>query len=288
MNQITTTYTFDEFKDLQKVQKHPFLALCHLDGSHIVPFNGYGVDPKEKEKEIETALKSPLLDDGIYLIVTKASHSKKAAQLEYPITVGTPKPIEQPMEEPTPKLAENFSPSVTSYKEVLELRVEMERLRLENESQANYIKELEETIEEFEKAEQEQGDLLNEAQPSNLEVWGEKLMTFLAPAMDKHFEIQDKKINLRMMELQSRQAQPSVQQPAANDNEQYQMNAVKYTDQKIKEFINKYKEDPEKYEHLAAIYNSSSDLDNFFNQMQNALSEDEFNNLINFINAPGS
>lgn len=288
MTNITTTYSIDEFKEIQKDQKHPFLGLFHLDNTQIVPFNNYGGDPAEKLKEIEKALQSPVLGDGVYLIKTKSSHSKKAAALDYPIQKGEGEPVNlQEDMNNNGQPFQAFSPQVTSYQEVLKLNIELERLKLENEQQKKIIEDLEEALEEYEKDEAAGGGMLNEQRPADWQVFGEKLMTFIAPAMDKYFDLQDKKLAIRGAELQRMGVQPKPQ-PQQEQPESVQMDAVAYTDKKIQEWINSHKEDPEKFNQMVAVYNSAESMDNFFNQMEQITTKEEFNNLIDYINEGAS
>ena len=77
-------------------------------------------------------------------------------------------------------------------------------------------------------------------------------------------------------------------QPQQEQPESVQMDAVAYTDKKIQEWINSHKEDPEKFNQMVAVYNSAESMDNFFNQMEQITTKEEFNNLIDYINEGAS
>ena len=289
MNMITTTYTVPEFEEIQSEQKHPFLGLFNLDESQIVPFNSYSTDPGEKLKEIKRALNSPALTDGVYVIKTKSSHSKKATSFEYPILKGSPENINlNNLNEAAEQPAKGFEPNVTSYSNVLELNIELERLKMKCEQQEKLIEELESALEAYEESENENNELLNE-KPSDLKTFFESLVPLVAPILDKHNEIREKRLNLDaarfqfMSEQQRTRTQPAQEQKGSEDNAP-NMDGVKHTDTRIKAWINQFKADPAKYEQLAEIYNQAQTLDDFFTECENTCTPDEYENLISFIN----
>lgn len=287
---MVKTYTLDEFKAIQREQKHPHLGLYQIDGVRVVAFNpNGGVKPAEKLKEIERMLNNPSLPDGVYLIKGKASLHPNGVTFDYPIIKGNPEEISVEQlndnaKENNDKPFEQFDPSVTSFQNVLELRVENEKLKLENDQLKAENDQLREDIDELEN---ENAGLLSENAPhwsESLKEMGENLITMFSPTIDKHYELKERQIKLQEMQLSARPQQITQPQQTPTQ-ENYQKTGVDYTNKRITEYIAQFEEtDPDKCKAFIQIYNQAESLDNFFEIFREQMGEENFVELVNFIN----
>jgi len=284
MATVIKTYTFEEFQDVQKKQKHPHLGLYNVDGSRVVAYNPNGKPVNDKIQEIKRMLCNPQLPDGVYYIKAKASLHPKGATIDYPIIKGDGQDITiQNLAEDVQPLNgdsfDKFNPSVTGFKEVLELRVENEKLKIQNKQYKEEIQELQNEIDELTTdAEQFQ---LNE-KPSMMESLQEFIPTVLqmvSPTIDKHYELKERAIRLQ----ESAQGQPIPGQqkiePQTSD-----VSAVNHTDAKIKEYIMAQQDDAELFDLMKGTYNEAENLDDFFNKFKERAGDEHFNALVNHIN----
>lgn len=298
MGNLTTTYSIDEFDEIQKEQQHPYVGLFNLDGSRLVAFNPHNVDPKEKIIEIKKALKSPSLTDGIYIIRCKNGLHQSMGNFDYPVVVGNPE-----VQHMNDHGGDNFNAGnvpVTSYQAVLDLNIQLntlkfenDQLKKENKEQEEYIKELEKELEERDK-EDEESDKLLSAQPhwsDTLMTFGENMATMFAPALDKHFELQQKKLDLEAFRIKhgangSPNGIPNGSHVQHDQGEPTaQGDAVEYADQKIREFIEMHmNHEPDTFEIMKKLYNESESMDHFFESFKDQLGDDKFNDLILYMN----
>jgi hypothetical protein len=282
MNAPIKTYTWEEILDIQKTQQHPHFSLYNLDGSRIVAFNKHGSPVEEKLEEIKTTLTNPLLSDGIYYVRAKNTLNRSGSKFDYPIIIGDPE-----IKEETPPLSEsseeNFEPNVTSYSNVLDLKVENERLKLENKQLKKEIEELEEELDDLED-ELKNGEFLNEDKPdimSNIQTLLTDTLTVVSPMLDKHFELKERKLAIE----EKRIGAPQQMAGAPDYSDNYQKDAIELTDRKIQEFIRGYNEqDPELTEKMVKCYNQAESMNDFFAEMQEILTPDQFQELVNYIN----
>jgi len=266
MKQITVK----EFKDIQGRQNYKYLALFDQSGGQIIPFNSNRVTSADRMREIETRLLSQGLKDGFYLVKCKNTTVKTVQSDDYLIIKGKP----ETLSEQTPvKIVESISPNLLTYESALSLNVEVQSLKLENAALKKEIdllkQEIEENAVEFE--------TLNEENPQsslmeNASTFLNNAMGFIAPLLDKHFDLKEKALGLKAIELELKLGstkKPSPEQkPVLSDQ------------QKVEAFITAQKEKPEVYENLAALYNEAANMEDFLKGLKN-YNEDLFNTLIN-------
>lgn len=286
MSNIVKSYTWEEFLTLQKKQKHSHVGLYNLDGSRVVAYNPNSKPVAPKLEEIKLALDNPTLADGVYLIKAKASLSPKSIEFDYPIIKGNPdtatvKSLNENGNANDMK-TEGFEPNVTSYSKVLELNIELERLKIENQTLAKENAELTELLDQF-----EHDDLGDEDEPndflSNAGTFLESLMPMVSPIVDKHYELKERLINLeeQKLKVQARKVESPKNQKPDDDSSR---EAINETDKRIQEFINGHNEDQQTYEKMASVYNQAETLDDFYDMFGEQLGEDKLDELTEYIN----
>lgn len=290
-------YKLDDFERILDEQGFRYISLVRPDGSIVVNNNQNKISPKIKLEEIKKRLKSPSLNDGVYIIRCKNTLNKGGVYDDFPIMKGNPDTLKEtikpeiPMQQKTVK--EN--PNVTSYSEVLKLQVRIKELEFENERLAKEVADLEEQIEELEEQiESQPAENLSEGEPEEdvLEragKWFKQTMIMCQPLIDKHFELKEKSLNLEAMKLMHKNGQIPVQQQRPQQPQQpqqtHQTTGVEYADKRIQKFIEAIAiDDLDMYEQLVDIYNGAESMDDFLQKVQSH-NEDVFNRMVQFINA---
>jgi len=282
------TFSWEEIIDILSDQKHNHVSLHNLDGSRIIPYNKAGDSVANKLEEIKTTLNNPTLQDGMYYVRCKNTLNKSGSKFDYPIIVGTlpeaPKTVKGKTVATLSEPANGFEPNVTSYENVLELRIELERVKMENMHLREQVQNLESDLEDYEDAEEEEGEVLsdNSGMMGNIKSMLESTISSLTPMMDKHYELKERKLALE--EKKGHYAQPNAPRQIEKE-QQFQKDAIDYTDKKIQEFIARYESAPELHETFAKFYNDAQTMDEFFAAMKEYCSAEQFEELIQFINA---
>jgi len=294
-------YTLEEFEQIQGRQQYPYMGLFQADGKQIVAFNPNSIPVKKRLEEIKLRLTSKQMPDGIYLIKCRSVNKKEAVTDDYPIMKGELddedlKEAGKQLTGSSANLSEN--PAVITYTEVLDLKVQLTKLELENANQAKRIEELEKQVEELEEELEdleEENETLSEKEETlgdRAQSWVDSLAKIAVPAIEKHFEQKDKEMKLRMIELYNKNGQPVPGQmtngkphTSNQQEEQLQGEQIQHAINKIQEFITQFQEDPETYNTMAELYNGSEDLDDFLIKFQEAMGEDMFNQMMTYVNA---
>jgi hypothetical protein len=229
-------------------------------GTKIEPFNKVGTDPKKRLEEIEKRLSNEITPDGTYIICCK--YTTKGKPDNYYVRKGSEqgKQDQQPViiQQPAAK-----GPEVITYEAALKMQVENERLKMQVEQLTAENEQLTAQLEELET------EMLAEDPTSELIENGKTFLTetlaTIAPLLDKHFELKEKQLALTALQYQQRpQERPaSIERP--------EQRAPK---KDIENFIMSCKEDPDKYNELAAIYNAAENEEDFLKQMAENSQED--------------
>jgi hypothetical protein len=282
--------TLNEFKKIHAQQKYKYLCLEDLNGETVVPFNSPKVPALTRLKEIETRMQAQ--PGNVFILKSKTTASPKAKADVYYIAKDPGlaeseahaieiQAIELPSRAPV-----DPSVNVRSFEYVLELEKKVNRLELENVSLRKDIDDLEDQL--------SQAESLADNAPTESPIFGwlKGTLEQSMPLVDKLLEQRDRKIKLEELRLNmllnklptappQRQAPPPQPQP-----QQYDTSGIDYTVAKIGEFVQGLKEtNPDQVQGVIDIYNSSADLDNFFNQVKEYDNE-LFNNMVQFINTP--
>ena len=268
-------YKVSDLSGIQKKQGYKHIALFDQLGNPIVKFNTNAISPAQRLREIETRLISEALPDGNYIFKGKNSPSKNVYTDDYLIIKGKPEILSEPAAPAAPAAPVNFSPEVLTYESALRLQVENERLKLEN---ANLLMRIEELEEELTSVESENSLLSEEKAPNLLEsgkAFLSEIVTIAAPLLDKHFELKEKQLSLQALAMQQRMntRRPSPEQAPQAKREQHVNRILS-----VESWINGFKEDPETYEALAAIYNNAENEPDFMITLKNEM-PDLFNDL---------
>ena len=262
-------YTIDDLRKIQNEQNYRYIALFDAAGQQIIPFNPNRVTNEQRLREIETRLISQGLPDGYYIVKCKNSTGKTVRTDDYTFFKGDNLSEALP---PAPQIVEkvHFTPEVLTYDGALKLQIDLERLKLENQSLKKEI--------ELLKAELAENETLSEESTGNATLW-ENAKGFLselvgigAPLLDKHFELKEKQLALKAMELQ--RLRPAEPKPTNRPNPE------QHNKQVIEDFILTYQDDPDTYEQLASIYNEALSQQDFLKNLK-AYDEDIFNALTN-------
>lgn len=274
-------FKIEDLKGIQARQAYKYVCLTDQSGNKvIIPFNTNKIPIADRLQEIETRLTSQGLKDGYYNVKFKNTTSKTVSTDDYMIYKGEhlecgPEPAPVIIEKPS------YSPEVLTYDQALKLNIEVERLKLENNSLKKEIVSLKAEIQELETS----ASLLSENEepaPSlmeNAQTFLTNAMGFIAPLLDKHFELKEKKLGLDAIALQSRLDSMNKNPFATAQQPAKQTNAIKFEQTEIEDFIRTFDEDPEVYESLAAIYNSSTSLEEFLKTLKSQDPE-KFNALL--------
>jgi hypothetical protein len=259
-------FTIKDVERLINEQNYKFCGLFDQSGKTIIPFNPNGklVYPLEKLKEIENRINSEILPDGYYTIKCKTSVRMSNADNFVIYKGNLSETDKQPV---TPLIVEKpiFQPEVLTYEGALKLQIELERLKLENASLKKEIENLNDQLSEIDEA-----TVLNDSENSknemfqNAKTFLSEAMGFVAPLLDKHFELKEKALGLKALEIRDKQQTKQTQQPT-------QQKTVNVSD-----WIQTYENDPDTYNQLVEIYNTAKSPNEFFDSLK------EFNlNLFN-------
>ena len=259
MNKV---YNISELNALPLLDQYSYFALFDQGGGMIIPFNSNKVPGSTRLREIEKRLLSAGCLDGYYMLKCKNSPGTKVVSDNFTfykgekLAEGTPAPMIQ--------AAQQFSPEVLSYESALKLQVEVERLKIENSNLRRQVNDLETEIANIET---EKETLSENAAPGmweNAKSFLSELVQMGAPLLDKHFELKEKQLSLKAMELQNRlNMRPPA--PTATPG----TNPATQQKNKFEDIIMSYREeDPDTYESLAKIYNSATSVEDFLRNVQ--------------------
>jgi hypothetical protein len=263
--------TYNDFLKVHKEVKYKFVSLQDQNGQKIVPYNQNGKDPAIKLQEIERRLKAP--GSGTYVICAKMS--VKGKEDHYLITNG------DQLSEPAPVIIHQSAPPVNNaevltYESALNLRVENERLKLENAALLAEIEQLNETLSEIES---EQSENLAESGKmsliENAKTFLTESLSIVAPLLDKHFDLKEKQLALKALELDRMASKPAaIQKPEERKRNEKS---------KVEQYIMTCKNEPELFNELAAVYNNAESENDFFETLAQ-VNQDQYIKLLQWIN----
>lgn len=245
--------------EIQEEQKYKYIGLYDQNGEKVIPFNSNATSANERLKEIETRLLSEGLKDGFYNVCCKNALKGGAAD-NYCIKKG-----ENLSENTTANIpiVQQLPPDLLSYSQALKLNVDVERLKLENSALKKEIEQL-----RLEKREHEISMLNEEEEEAtpglmeNAKSFLSDAMGFIAPLLDKHFELKEKQLGLQAIQIQHKlnynTKKPSPEMPGSSAREK----------NNTKDFITSYQDEVEVYEKLAAFYNSATSEEEFMRNVK--------------------
>jgi len=269
-------YKTSDLQTIQAGQNYRHLGLFDQTGKQIIPFNPNKMPVAERLREIETRLLSPGLKDGYYIVKCKNSAGVKVATDDYTIYKG-----DQLSEAAAPQIievpAQSFQPEVLTYEGALKLQVDLERLKMENAGLKKEIELLKNEISEIEKNEAILSENDNSGMWENAKSFLSEIVSIGAPLLDKHFELREKQLSLKALEISRsiKGTNPGIN-PARNPINK----AAAEKKQVIENWIISKKDDPEVYEQLATLFNAATSQEDFLRNLNDYNSE-LFNELTN-------
>ena len=261
-------YQIKDLRKIQQEQQYKYVGLFDYNGAQIIPFNPNRVTNETRLREIETRLISQGLPDGYYIVKCKNSTGKSVKTDDYTFYKGEklgeiapPAPVVVQAPAPT------AGPEVLTYEGALKLQVELERLKLENSSLKQQIDDLKSELSEIETLGEENKETAG--MWDNAKSFLSELVSVGAPLLDKHFELREKSLALKALEIQSKAPAPRPNQQAAQKQAE------------IMAFIESFKtDDPETYNELVNIYNGAAHQADFMEKLA-AYDQELFNTLQN-------
>lgn len=283
--------TIQDFDKVNAQQKYRYLSLEDMSGAVIVPFNSAKISPSDRLKEIKTRMQAQ--PGNVIVIKGKTTASPKAKSDVYYIAKNPellseePETIEIKAVEIPSRPAIDPGVNVRSYEYVLELEVKVKALELENEKLKDDIADLEDALSEA------QG--LADSAPQENPIFGwlkgtieqsMPLVDKLLEQRDKRLALEEKKMNLMLNRMQQQPRPVPAPAPQPAPKQEFDTRAIELMVERIQSFVSELQEsDPDGAAGFIQIYNSASDLDNFFNQVEQ-WDKDVFNSLVQYINQP--
>lgn len=262
-------YNLKEINEILVEQGYKYVSLWDQTGLQIIPFNPHKMTAAARMREIETRLMSKALPDGYYIIKCKNAIQNKVSD-DYMVYKGEKlsdsgdmQPVAAPIliqEKPV------FQPEVLTYDGALKLQIDLERYKLENAALKKEIEALKSEIQDLEEAqtladEDQKAPQMLESAKSFLS----EIVQFAAPLLDKHFDLKEKALGLKALELQSRSNLAGKAKPSPEHKVHFN----------VSDWIATYQEDPDTYNDLVTIYNQAKSVENFYENLR-AYDEDLF------------
>ena len=255
--------------DIQKEQGYKYIGLFDQQGNKVIPFNSNASSSNDRLKEIEKRLTSAGLQDGFYNICCKNALKGGTAD-NYMIKKG--ENLGESTNANIP-IVQTLPPDLLSYAQALKLNVEVERMKLENAALKKDIENLKKELIENQSFMSEEEENNTPGMLENAKTFMSEAMGFIAPLLDKHFELKEKQLGLQAVQIQhrldnsNRTKRPSPEQAGMKDKNL------------TESFIMNYKDDTEVYEQLATFYNEAISKEQFLNSVKDWNSE-IFNELL--------
>lgn len=262
-------FKIEDLKGIQAKQAYKYVCLTDQSNKIIIPFNTNKIPISERIHEIETRLQSQGLKDGYYMVKFKNTTSKTVSTDDYMIYKGESLEFAP---DPQPVIIEkqSFSPEVLTYDQALKLNVEVASLKMEV---AQLKKENAALKAEIEEMENNPGLLSEESEEpglmENATSFLNNAMGFIAPLLDKHFELREKKLGLEAVALEARLNSMNKNPFAQSQQASKGTNVTKLDQTTIEDFIRTFEDQPEVYEQLAAIYNNATSQETFLHDLKN-------------------
>lgn len=260
----------NDFKNVQKTQKYKHLGLFTKEGDCIIKFNTAKMSPTTRMGHIETRLQSPTLQDDYYIIKAKSQNRNDIKTDDYKIECENKIKIESeliPPPPPAPVLSEApIIPTGYTFKQSLELEVKCKQLEVDLTQANKTIEELEKIVEELEEELLEEKENLSDNSTPAWATMIQESLTTLAPIMDKHFELRERKLNI-LESQQKNNFAPPVQKPEVEQPTPKTQEIINKIDGTLVNIINELEETPEKQQ-LVDIYNSAGNLDELLSKIQ--------------------
>lgn len=206
MNPIKT-YSFTDLRSIAKDQKYKLACLENSEGIRKKPFNNVKKSILVQLSEIQNRLKNDIFSDGIYYVCMASNINASRDPDRYAVKKGkanievVPKITLTPALNESPKEIENvlsYESALKYQQEISDLKFEIEKLKMLNLDLSKQLDE-QESLEE----EEESGKGIL----SGMSFLKEQLPA-LIPYLDKHFELQEKKLDLEKLKITKTNSKP--------------------------------------------------------------------------------
>lgn len=221
------TYSITQLKKLSKEQGYKMAALENSEGKRLQTFNTINVKIDTQLQTISNRLSSEIYPDGIYTVLLCRSIHNRQDPDRYQIVKGVLKKEEIKVE--TPIVLEQKAAEVLTWEgalkmqqEISNLKSEVQTLKFENNLLQSELDNIEEN-EGLAEGEQKTADLKSGAQT----FLSETVPQFL-PLLDRFFDMEEKKLNLRQMEIQSKRRPQQAQRKPIVIGSQDHLNIIEH------------------------------------------------------------
>lgn len=257
------TYTIDELDNIFKEDTYPYVALFSDTNKMLVPYPANTAVTKEGRagwERVKKRLLSTGLQDGFYTVKGKSSPLKNVAPDVFCFKKGNVKekdlsPI--PLADPPAKVEHvlTYDAAIKSNKDISELTAEVNRLEMEITQKDQCIKELEEDLSD---SDREIGELSERSKVGNGREYIEDLITTAAPILDRHFDLENRKLAYKEKMMNGQRPQQGIPPPAAYQSPEVQQEQQPQrpapTKEEAKEFWDKMsvllENDPDEYQRI--------------------------------------
>ena len=206
------TYSITQLKKLAKEQGYKLAALEDSTGKRIQSFNKLTTKIEPQLNTILNRLKSEIYEDGIYNVLLSRTINNCQEPDKYQVVKGTLKPAIIPVisEQPTPKAAEvlTWEGALKMQQEIADLKGQVQQLKFENNLLQSELDNIDES---------DLGEGTDQSNPTELksgtQTFLSETLPSLLPILDKYFEQEDKKLDLKKLELAAKARKASRPQP---------------------------------------------------------------------------
>ena len=206
------TYSITQLKKLSKEQGYKFAACENSQGKRLQSFNTMNVKIDTQLQSISNRLNSEIYEDAIYTILLCRTINTRTDPDRYQVVKGVLKKEEIPIN--TPIVLEQKAAEVLTWEgalkmqqEISNLKSEVQTLKFENNLLQSELDNIEEN-EGLAEGEQKTADLKSGAQT----FLSETIPQFL-PLLDRFFDMEEKKLNLRKLEIEKKQTKQAQRKP---------------------------------------------------------------------------
>jgi len=275
----------NEFVKLQQKQKYKHIALYDKLNKCRVRFNGQKNSSNDKLETIKTRLQSEIYNDDYYIIKCKNYHTDTETD---DFIIHLNETNKNTMQDNYIPQNNNITMTGYSFEKSLSLEVEVKKLQIENQNLALQILDLKEDNENLIKTldECDENENLGEDNKADWKVFLTESLTTLAPLLDKHFELKERNIKIKELQMQKNITPGNLDpnSPPQNGKVQNKFN------EKILEELNtnlvtaiNSLEDLEQKEKIMNIYNNSTDLNECLKEIHE-INNDLVENLMTSLN----
>lgn len=208
------TYSINQLKKLAKEQGYKLAALENQTGKRLQSFNKLTTKVDTQLNTIATRLQSEIYEDGIYTILLSRTINNMQDPDRYQILKGQLKPEHVEIKEAPPILSTKaeevltWSSALAMQQQISNLTAEVRQLKFENNLLQSQLDAMEEEDNNLSESPGQNTEL-----KSGTQTFLSETLPSLLPVLDRFFDQEDKKLELKKMELAARTKSRIKQQP---------------------------------------------------------------------------